>query len=751
MTLKSVRINNILSFDDCTITDFSDFNCIIGKNNVGKSNFLKVLQFFYAHLNEESVIPLKLNSNYSSTGKITLIYDTTRLEKVIRSRKKKSDYQRHIYNSLFKSDGFDSIFNHSKMMNEFSLTLIVNKNGSVSWSDKDINVRKIINRIYPLFFIDVRKIDLYDWDKLWKTVSQLKFLNTKSLKTEDIIDFFDDKISHNSNSYKEYVKIIGDLTKASPYSYQDLILNYIKVGLKGHKFNINGFDLSTQSDGTNSHKFIELFLSLIIILTRREFITPIVYIDEPELGLHPKLNERLINNIYNLYDSLKKRNVEKELGRYATPYPTVLMTTHSPNILKSVIKHFKDVGEHSIFHFSLTSDRTRVSLLNTRFKDKRFLNVFSDNEARLYFSDFILFVEGETELEIFGNMNLVDKFDFLSKVDVYKTNEVMLRSINPKASKAPIPYLNIYDADKMVSYDFQNKQFILKQKEVNLFDIYSKYKNNVYVSPDYAIKETLSKVIKLDGVIINTSSCGTKLDKFNYLRFIERCNKVLINSNRVHIAPTTIEETLLCDSSRTIAIKWLIEQIKDLAEGKLNVGSKGNSKGDVNKKLDAIRNSFKKSNINYVYKNVFTKYEYDGSLSEENKDFIKFILVLNLKSLIKKFYNKNSNVTRFELITVLRLALGGKTHTLCSQKSKSYNIAYIDNDLIKIVEEVQERCLRKLPFQLGKTGGWVTSFLNFALEEISSKSKDESEFHANFSKTFPHFNDILNKISVSIV
>lgn len=88
--------------------------------------------------------------------------------------------------------------------------------------------------------------------------------------------------------YKDYVKIIGDLTKASPYDYQDLVLNYIKVGLSGHKFNIDGYELNTQSDGTNSHRFIELFLSLIISLTRREFITPIVYIDEPELGLHPK-------------------------------------------------------------------------------------------------------------------------------------------------------------------------------------------------------------------------------------------------------------------------------------------------------------------------------------------------------------------------------------------------------------------------------------------------------------------------------
>lgn len=316
------------------------------------------------------------------------------------------------------------------------------------------------------------------------------------MKTEQIINFFDEKLSGKSNSYKDYVKIIGDLTKASPYDYQDLVLNYIKVGLSGHKFNIDGYELNTQSDGTNSHRFIELFLSLIISLTRREFITPIVYIDEPELGLHPKLNERLIHNIHSLYRSFKKNNTKKQLGKYATPYPTVIMSTHSPNILKAIIRLFKDEREHNIFHFTLNEKRiTHVSLLNSRFKDKRFLNIFSDNEARLFFSEFILFVEGETELELFGNLELINKFPFLNRVDVYKTNEVLLKAMNPRNSNASIPHLTIYDADKMVSYDFSDKKFRLKTKEVNLFEIYKNMRFAPFFSPDYHNKRVLSNII----------------------------------------------------------------------------------------------------------------------------------------------------------------------------------------------------------------------------------------------------------------
>ncbi|EBU7006558.1 ATP-binding protein, partial [Salmonella enterica subsp. enterica serovar Kintambo] len=72
------------------------------------------------------------------------------------------------------------------------------------------------------------------------------------------------------------------------------VLNYVKVGLDGQTFQIDGKKLEIQSDGTNSFKYIEIFLSLLISLTRRDYITPIVFIDEPEIGLHPKKSEQLI-------------------------------------------------------------------------------------------------------------------------------------------------------------------------------------------------------------------------------------------------------------------------------------------------------------------------------------------------------------------------------------------------------------------------------------------------------------------------
>lgn len=103
MGIKSIRIKNILSFDDVYIDSFEDFNLIIGRNNSGKSNLLKVFKYFYEKLDEQRSIPLTLNSNYTPSGIITITYDTTRIKKIVTSTNNNSRFHKHIYNTLLKN------------------------------------------------------------------------------------------------------------------------------------------------------------------------------------------------------------------------------------------------------------------------------------------------------------------------------------------------------------------------------------------------------------------------------------------------------------------------------------------------------------------------------------------------------------------------------------------------------------------------------------------------------------------------
>jgi AAA15 family ATPase/GTPase len=63
MTIHSIEIKNLLSFDRLKISDLSDINCIVGKNNSGKSNLLKLISFFYSQLEGKREMPPELNSS----------------------------------------------------------------------------------------------------------------------------------------------------------------------------------------------------------------------------------------------------------------------------------------------------------------------------------------------------------------------------------------------------------------------------------------------------------------------------------------------------------------------------------------------------------------------------------------------------------------------------------------------------------------------------------------------------------------
>lgn len=748
MGIKSIHISNVLSFDDLRLDDIKDINCIIGQNNVGKTNLSKVINYFYSKLKNENILPLELNSRYSPTGKISIAYDVTRLKSVLSASKNNSKYQKFAYKSIFKRDIFQEedmvrrLKKTSKGRYQYILTLTLDRNGAVSWSEKDENAREVISRIYPFYAIDTRRLDLYDWSKIWNSISQLKFLNMSQLTKDEHVDYIDAKVSSKSNSYKDYVTKINNITKTAPYGYHEKILNYIKVGLDGHTFNINGNELTSQSDGTNSHRYLELFLHLMIALTRREFITPTIYIDEPEIGLHPKRNEELIYNLFRVYSSFKKNKDTFELGKYATPYPKMIFSTHSPNIVKMIIKLFTGENEHQILHFSKKENTgTMATVMHSYFEDPRFTNIFSDNEARLFFSKFILFVEGETEVEIFGNLKLQEKFTKLSKIDVYRANEVLLAGINPQFSNLSIPYLILYDADKMISIEPDNGLIIFKKAEVNLFEIKDKYSRTFFNEKNAKIYEEVNEILTKNHEktkALLPSKIGFK--EFNYSGFIKRINRLTVDTHRKFIAETTIEGALINEHSIDIFLKWIAYEFMH----NLPLGGKGS--------------------LCKRYQNLKAAYLRDGKLSKlfcglfgfpKEKDLIdkeicrdaKKIKIKYLKSMKSEIYNLN--LSRDELVTILRLVFEGKTSTLVSCSNNHYT--KISPDIKAHVKNFKEVYLKQFPCQTTKTGGWVSKFIDFSIRQIEIDEKSTKEtFSYHFNRVFPEIYGIIRAVSVSI-
>ncbi|HCR0779988.1 TPA: retron Eco8 family effector endonuclease, partial [Enterobacter hormaechei] len=325
-------------------------------------------------------------------------------------------------------------------------------------------------------------------------------------------------------------------------------VNYLKIVLDGDIFINKGEELHVQSDGTNSHKYLEIILSLLISLTRTEFINPIIYIDEPEIGLHPKLSENFIENISLTYKKYDKTHEEIEPGKYSTPYPTLIFSTHSPSLLKLTLKSF--LHKQQVLHFSKERDNsTKISKLNSKYNDIRFINMLSDNEARLFFSEYILFVEGATEVELFRNYNLQKLFPVLKRLDVYDCDEVMLKNINPSYSNAAIPFLVVKDIDQIAVVDFEHEQFKFNSKGKSIINkIIKRDKLHYFSTYQKPFLNAAKFLLSQDERKVTFSENGLKFRHFSIGRVISAVN-FLSSKDNVYYTSTTIEGSLINEFS----------------------------------------------------------------------------------------------------------------------------------------------------------------------------------------------------------
>jgi AAA15 family ATPase/GTPase len=794
VSIKSIKIKNLLSFDELIINDFKDINCIVGRNNAGKSNLLKLIRFFYNKLEGKRELPPTLNSNYSTFGTITIVYDTSRIKQIVTSEtnKGKSSFFKHIYNVLFKEDEKkDNIFSLIDMEDKdknstYELTLQINSDDSTKWSTKNKDIINIINYLYPFFDIETRHINLYDWNKLWIIVSRLKSFNINKLKQDDIVEFFNDKLSSDGSGYKEYIEKIQNATQTNKYSYREKVLNYVKAGLKGQTFLIDEQSLEMQSDGTNSHRFIDIALELLISLTRRDYINPTIYIDEPEVGLHPKRNEELIYKLYDIYNSYKKTRETKEKGKYKTPYPNIIFATHSPNIVKEVIKLFEK--NQQILHFSKNNeDNTRVQKMKSTYKDDRFLNIFSDNEARLFFSNFILFVEGETELEIFGNKKLLEKFPKLKEIDIYKSSSNVLGSyINPAYSNTVIPYLFLFDADKIYSFkrDTTNpkiRKLTFKNKNKNLYRLPDgKLENELEVKKLIAkykkgfnkkYKDKLINMQKLKA--IHNKEFG--FDKLNFkINEAEEYKESIaliqnyLNDYKVKFLHTTIEEILINNKAKNIFSNFIEEDnnikidsfLYDIRSVEYSVSYCKVREGIGKIRLLRPRKRIKK---NIIYKHS----KYIKELELYLLDYLRVVYFNGkfeiLTNKISELDYNNSDFSKKQVneFDKLKKALFSKLKSYGFKSDKQREaINKILNNYLTISEDKEsniQKIINTFPLnKQNKTSGWATNFLNFAIDKIENslistdKSKKEQEFREKFKQNFGELYDIITDIETKL-
>lgn len=673
MSIQSVEISNILSFQYIKVDGLEDVNCILGRNNAGKSNFLKCISFFYKNLESYGNTALNLNSNYSYKGYISITFDIRKVIAMCLSNPS-NDFFLKVLN-IFDYDIFNYYSDDSYNGNYIKITLDIYNDNKISWSEgtNKNGVNKLIKYLFPFFYIEPRHMDLHNWDDIWELISSIKSFKTSNVDREAVLSFFDDSLN-KSGTYKKYINELDDVLNTKKSTQKEKILSYIKVGLKGYNFEIDEKDLSLNSDGTNSFNYIKTYLKILINLSRDEYISPIIIIDEPELGLHPIMNEDLIYEIFYSF------NYNENSGRYRNSL--VFLNTHSQNIVKSIIKIFR--SNQTVINFKYNGRYTTSHKLNSKIENESLINIFNDNESRLFFSHFILFVEGETELEVFGNSKLKEKFPHLRKIDVYKSSSNTVgEGMNPSCSKSDIPYLYLFDADKAIDFKTDRatgKIRINTKKNGNYFNLnYKNLRENSYkykfgYNEKYKnIEFSMQEIIRYNNDPFIFDKVRQNSHVFIDLRY--HINRYLYDKS-IYILPATIESVLISKHSSGLLSDWL--QVKK------NI--------DISKKIKKAMDS---------------KY-------------------LDIET----------------LMIYISLSFGGKT--FLNNKEEYFKSPRLTHNsrAMKISRIVNAGLLSNL--NIDKTNGWVSDFINFSIEKIVEQSlKEKVTFNQLFNAYFPDLYDII--------
>ncbi|MDH8660771.1 ATP-binding protein, partial [Klebsiella pneumoniae] len=76
---------------------------------------------------------------------------------------------------------------------------------------------------------DTRRMDLYNWEDIWRIISSINSFNFQKISEDEILKFLDENISSSDGDYKKYITSITDVIDTKPYTYKEKVINYIKI------------------------------------------------------------------------------------------------------------------------------------------------------------------------------------------------------------------------------------------------------------------------------------------------------------------------------------------------------------------------------------------------------------------------------------------------------------------------------------------------------------------------------------------
>lgn len=545
MPLTQLTIKNFKSIKNCDIT-LSELNLLIGENGTGKTNILEAISYFYNNLTNSNFRTdiFDENNRYSNEVRISLTYDFSECVKIAKSNFKEFMIygDEYLLEECRYSGYYRTIISMADCNPDKKVRVEMSqiKGSSIQWNCS-YSDRLIIKSLFPIFYIDTRNLDVNEWGYIWNILGELaKVSNEENISIKEKISTI---LLDNGNETSEKIKVINDIFQKAnvsikPYIARDFATNLTKVYFAGERIYQRGKYLKYYSTGTNSVKYIEILLKSIDALSRIKMKEPIILFDEPEISLHTNYLDELADAIIDVNYKLR-----------------IFLSTHSSRLTKNLIKK-SDIATlynvRLVDKYSVVNKMKKFPQYNPTTKYR-----VSDDHINAYFSKAVLFVEGETELELFANPYLRILFPKLKKIDVFKamSEKPVLEIMRSKESRSNVPYLCLIDIDKVISYDSAKNLFGLKQEHIaddrkERFRYINKHDNKSIYFQHKRIN-AMSRKLR-----VHYYRALFSCDDVNYKAFIDAIHKYLLSYNIFSLS-TTIEGILINDKTLSFALDFL--------------------------------------------------------------------------------------------------------------------------------------------------------------------------------------------------
>lgn len=437
MAIKRIEISGYRSIENLRL-DVKQIAAFIGQNGSGKSNILSAVNYFYKNLLEEWDEKGIFDSNnpFRNEVCIRITYDLQKLLKIVQ-------HNRNITESSYEKF-YQKIQGVSKR-DEIVVEMKKRKGRRVEWNIP-YNDRQIIAALFPVYFIDARKIVLTDWTNLWNLIGDLiKLRYEDSERIQKEVKSIVEKSDENTEKKLDQLYQILEEKEINvkPLTARQFGKIIAELSLGGQMFQYGERNLSEYSNGTNAYNYTDFLIRILELIRIYKLKEPIIILDEPEISLHHIMVDRLMESIFSSADKIQ-----------------FFISTHSSRCVKDLLE--KESREFDIYHVALREKYSQVKRVKTFGADEiRERVTVTEAYANSCFTRMVLNVEGMTEMEVLKNKYLREIFPALKEAEIVKgmSDEVINNLTAPSKRNYQTAGLAIVDMDKMLTKNKNKNRF----------------------------------------------------------------------------------------------------------------------------------------------------------------------------------------------------------------------------------------------------------------------------------------------------